>query len=75
MKKILGDRPQLVHLALHAAAVALLVIAVAWPEPLARVGGFALALSAVMLLRNLLVAGRRYRADAAHASALTTPVV
>jgi hypothetical protein len=64
MKKILGDRPQLVHLALHAAAVALLVIAVAWPEPLARVGGFALALSALMLLRNLTVAARRYRTGA-----------
>ena len=64
MKKILGDAPQLVHLALHAAAVALLVIAVGWPEPLARVGGAALALSALMLLRNLIVAARRYRADA-----------
>jgi hypothetical protein len=64
MKKILGDAPQLVHLALHAAAVALLVIAVGWPEPLARVGGAALALSALMLLRNLIVAARRYRAHA-----------
>ena len=53
MKRILGDAPQHVHLALHAGAVALLLIAVAWPEPLARVAGLALALSAAMLLRNL----------------------
>ena len=63
MKRILGDAPQHVHLALHAGAVALLVIAVAWPEPLARVAGLALALSAAMLLRNLIVAARRYRSD------------
>jgi hypothetical protein len=63
MKRILGDAPQHVHLALHAGAVALLVIAVVWPEPLARVAGLALALSAAMLLRNLIVAARRYRSD------------
>jgi hypothetical protein len=68
MKKILGDAPQHVHLALHAAAVALLVLAVAWPEPLARVAGIALALSALMLLRNLVVAVRRYRDDAGQGS-------
>ena len=39
------------------------LIAVAWPEPLARVAGLALALSAAMLLRNLIVAARRYRSD------------
>jgi hypothetical protein len=66
MKKILGDAPQFVHLALHAAAVALLVLAVAWPEPLARVAGVALALSALMLLRNLIVGARRYRDETAH---------
>jgi len=64
MKKILGDAPQFVHLALHASAVALLLLAVGWPEPLARVAGLALALSAVMLLRNLIVAARRYRSVA-----------
>ena len=64
MKRILGDPPQYVHLALHAGAVVLLLIAVAWPGPLARVAGLALALSAAMLLRNLIVAARRYRADA-----------
>jgi hypothetical protein len=64
MKRILGDAPQHVHLALHAAAVALLLIAVPWPEPLVRLAGVALALSALMLLRNLIVAARRYRADA-----------
>jgi hypothetical protein len=64
MKKILGDRPQLVHLAVHAAAVVLTVIAVAWPVPLARIAGLALALSALVLLRNLIVAARRYRAAA-----------
>jgi hypothetical protein len=63
MKRILGDAPQRVHLALHAGAVALLLLAVAWPEPLARVAGLALALSAAMLLRNLIVAVRRYRSD------------
>jgi hypothetical protein len=68
MKKILGDAPQHVHLALHAAAVALLVLAVAWPEPLARVAGLALALSALMLFRNLIVAARRYRTDAGQGS-------
>ena len=65
MKKILGDAPQLVHLALHAAAVVLLVAAAAWPEPLARIAGLVLALSALVLLRNLIVAARRYRTDAA----------
>jgi hypothetical protein len=74
MKKILGDAPQHVHLALHAGAVALLVIAVAWPEPLARVGGVALALSALMLLRNLIVAARRYRADARRGPGAGQPV-
>ena len=64
MKRILGDAPQLVHLALHAGAVALLVLAVAWPEPLARPAGVALTLSALMLFRNLIVAARRYRAEA-----------
>ena len=64
MKRILGDPPQYVHLALHAGAVALMLIAVAWPEPLARVAGLALALSAAMLMRNLIVAARRYRSDA-----------
>jgi hypothetical protein len=64
MRRILGDAPQRVHLALHAGAVALLLLAVAWPEPLARVAGLALALSAAMLLRNLIVAVRRYRHDA-----------
>jgi hypothetical protein len=73
MKKILGDTPQLVHLALHAAAVALLLLAVAWPEPLARVAGVALALSALMMLRNLAVAVRRYRDDAAGAPEAGTP--
>jgi hypothetical protein len=73
MKKILGDTPQLVHLALHAAAVALLLLAVAWPEPLARVAGVALALSALMMLRNLAVAVRRYRDDAAGAPKAGTP--
>jgi hypothetical protein len=68
MKKILGDRPQLVHLAVHAAAVALLVIAVAWPEPLARIAGLALALAALILFRNLIVAARRHRADAGQGS-------
>jgi hypothetical protein len=46
-----------------AGAVALLLVAVAWPEPLARIGGLALGLSAVVLLRNPVVAARRYRAD------------
>jgi hypothetical protein len=75
MKKILGDAPQHVHLALHAAAVALLVLAVAWPEPLARLAGIALALSALMLLRNLIVAVRRYRADAARGPDAGEPAV
>jgi hypothetical protein len=65
MKKILADAPQRVHFALHAGTVALLLLAVAWPEPLARVAGLALGLSAVVLLRNLAVAARRYRSDSA----------
>lgn len=64
MKRILGDAPQLVHLALHAAAVALLLLAVGWPEAFARVAGLALALSAAMLLRNMIVAVRGYRSVA-----------
>jgi hypothetical protein len=64
MKKILADAPQRVHFALHAGAVGLLLLAVAWPEPLARIAGAALALSALALLRNLVVAVRRYRSDA-----------
>jgi hypothetical protein len=63
MKKILSDAPQRVHFGLHAAAVALLLAAVAWPEPLARLAGLALGLSALVLLRNLVVAARRYRFD------------
>jgi hypothetical protein len=64
MKKILSDETQRVHFGLHAAAVALLLAAVAWPEPLARIAGLALAVSAAALLRNLVVAARRYRSDA-----------
>jgi hypothetical protein len=64
MKKILPDAAQRVHFGLHAAAVALLLASVVWPQPLARIAGLALALSAVALLRNLVVAARRYRTDA-----------
>jgi hypothetical protein len=64
MKKILADAPQRAHFALHAGAVALLLAAVVWPEPVARIAGVALALSAVLLLRNLIVAVRQYRSDA-----------
>jgi hypothetical protein len=64
MKKILADAPQRMHFALHVGAVGLLLLAVAWPEPLARIAGAALALSALALLRNLVVAVRRYRSDA-----------
>jgi hypothetical protein len=63
LKKILPDAAQRAHLGLHAAAVALLLAAAAWPEPLTRIAGLALALSAVALLRNLLAAARRYRSD------------
>jgi hypothetical protein len=63
MKKILSDAAQRAHFGLHAAAVAVLLAAVAWPEPLARIAGLALALSAAALLRNLVVAARRYRSD------------
>jgi hypothetical protein len=73
MKKLLGEVPQLVHLGLHTAAVALLVAAVAWPEPLARVAGLALALSAVVLLRNLIVAARRYRSDSTRGPDIAQP--
>jgi len=67
MKRILSDEAQRVHFGLHAAAVALLLAAVAWPEPLARIAGLALAVSALALLRNLLQAARRYRAETAGA--------
>jgi hypothetical protein len=63
LKKILADAPQRVHFGLHSAAVALLLAAAAWPEPLARIAGLALAVAAAALLRNLLAAARRYRSD------------
>jgi hypothetical protein len=64
MKKILPDAAQRVHFGLHAAAVALLLAAVVWPQPLAHFAGLVLAVSAAALLRNLAVAARRYRSDA-----------
>ncbi|HLB13808.1 MAG TPA: permease [Burkholderiales bacterium] len=65
MKKILSDAAQRAHFGLHATAVALLLAAIVWPRPLVRVAGLALALSALVLLRNLLQAARRYRAEPA----------
>jgi hypothetical protein len=64
LKKILPDAAPRAHFRLHAVTVAVLLAAVAWPEPLARIAGLALALSALVLLRNLAVAARRYRTDA-----------
>jgi hypothetical protein len=63
MKKILPDAAQRAHFALHAAALAVLLGAVVWPQPLARFAGLALAVSAAALLRNLIVAARRYWSD------------
>ena len=63
MKKILPDAAQRAHFRLHVAAVALLLAAVVWPQSLSYVAGLALALSAVVLLRNLIVSARRYRSE------------
>jgi hypothetical protein len=65
MKKILPDAAQRVHFGLHVAAVALLVAAALRPWPLVYPAAAALAISALVLLGNLLAAMRLYRAELA----------
>jgi hypothetical protein len=64
VKKLLPDAAQRLHFAVHAAAVALLLAALAWPESFVYPAALTLAVSAVALLRNLVIAARRYRYDA-----------
>jgi hypothetical protein len=67
MKKFLGDSPQQLHLRVHLVAVAALVAAAWWPQPLVYVAAAALAASALVQFRNLALAARFYRAELARA--------
>ena len=60
MNKLLADAAIQRQMLAHALAVVLLLIAVAWPEWLARPAGAALALASGWLFHNLLGAFRRY---------------
>lgn len=60
MKQMIDEKHLRLQLRLHLAALALLVTAVAWPAALHLPAGIVLALSALMLLGNLLSALRRY---------------
>lgn len=62
MKRLLPDAPQRLHVRVHAAAVALLLAATAWPQPLAYAAALALGASALILMRNIALAARSYRA-------------
>jgi hypothetical protein len=61
MNKLLADVAMQRQMLTHAAALALLLAAVAWPEWLARPAGALLALASGWLFHNLLGAARRYR--------------
>jgi hypothetical protein len=67
MKKFLGDSPQQLHLRVHLVAVAALLAAAWWPQPLVYVAAAALAASALVQFRNLALAARFYRAELARA--------
>lgn len=60
MREMLGEAPQRWQMRLHFTAVALLLVAPAWP-PLANVGGAAFAASSAWLGLNLAATARRYR--------------
>lgn len=61
MKLILPERPLWIQLALHSAALVLLVAATVWPAGFTHAAGTALLASNAALLRNLLLAVRAYR--------------
>lgn len=65
MNKILSDADGMRQMQAYAAAFALLVLAVIWPEPLARVAGLAFALANGWLAWNLAIAYRRFCLHAA----------
>lgn len=61
MKQILAETALRRHLRLHLLALGLGVLAVVWPQPLARAAGAALAISSLVLGWNLLQGVRVYR--------------
>lgn len=61
MKKILGDADQRLQYRVHVTALALLMLAVAWPEVLVYPAAIALGAAAVMLEANLVKVLRVYR--------------
>jgi len=67
MKKFLGDSPQQLHLRVHLLAVVFLVAAAWWPRPLVYIAAAALGATALVQLRNLVLAARFYRAELARA--------
>ncbi len=67
MKKFLGDSPQQLHLRVHLVTVAFLVAAAWWPRPLVYIAAAALGATALVQLRNLVLAARFYRAELARA--------
>ena len=67
MKKFLGDSPQQLHVRVHLVAVAALVAAAWLPRPLVYIAAAALGATAVVQLRNLVLAARFYRAALARA--------
>ena len=71
MKKILGDAEQRMQFRVQLVAAALLLVAPWWPV-LAYAGGVVLAISMVLLLRNLLGVVRVYRETRLRADAART---
>ena len=65
MHKILSEKEMNRQLSSYALALVLLVGAIFWPEPVARVAGAIFALTSGWLFWNLLLAGRRYRRQSA----------
>lgn len=59
--KLLADRPMGVQMKMHAASVALCMMATFWPESFSRLAGLSLLVNGIWLERNLLLAVRRYR--------------
>ena len=68
MKKFLGDSPQQLHVRVHLVAVAFLAAAAWWPRPLVYIAAAAVGASALVQLRNLMLAARFYRAELARAA-------
>ncbi len=61
MKLILPDAAMWIHVALHCAALLLMMAATVWPTTFTHVAGLALLASNAALLRNLMLALQAYR--------------